>query len=178
LAGSRACFIAHQRALPEYTAALAPSLLGPDRHVWVPGIDSWYALAKRGVWVEGCAEGLGFDTVRAALQEPMLRLPALHEWLALTHEAAVPGWSSAGPKALATYSCAANAPAAVPFDASHYYWHSATQFAHWNSDGRAASSVAHHACGYGKTAARLRAAGISRLTVFPSVTQWREWLQQ
>ncbi len=178
LADTQACFIAHQRALPEYTAALDPTLLGPDRHVWAPGTDSWYALAKRGVWVEGCAEGLSFDTLRTALQEPMLQLPELRNWLALTHTAALSGWPSTGPKALATYRHVSAVPEAVPPDASHYYWHSAAQFEHWNSDGRAAISKAHHACGYGKTAERLRAAGVTHLTVFPSVMQWREWLEQ
>jgi hydroxymethylbilane synthase len=173
-----ACFIAHRRALPEYDGALSVAALGPSMHVWVPGTNTWYALARRGVWVEGCAEGLGFETLSPALREPMLQLPALSDWLALTHNAALPGWKSAGPRALATYRHADVAPAVAPPDASHYYWQSAAQFERWNHEGRAASSAAHHACGFGKTAERLRAAGVSRLTVFPSVMQWREWLSQ
>jgi hydroxymethylbilane synthase len=176
LTAARACFIAHQRALPEFSDTLSPRLLGPNRHVWVPGTDTWYALAKRGVWVEGCAEGLGFNSLRHSLGEPLLQLPALHEWLALTHESAAPGWQLAGPTALATYRNAAMRGTTAPADATHYYWHSAAQFEAWNVAGRAATATAHHACGFGKTAECVRAAGVSRLTVFPSVTQWREWL--
>jgi hydroxymethylbilane synthase len=176
LATVQACFIAHRRALPEFDDALRAAQLGPARHVWVPGTETWQALAKRGVWVEGCAEGLGFESLRVTLGEPMLQLPAITSWLALTHAAAVNGWSSAGPSALATYHHLASGDPAAPADASHYYWHSAAQFERWNRDGRATTSRAHHACGFGKTAVCLHAAGVQHFSVFPSVTQWREWL--
>jgi hypothetical protein len=34
-----------------------------------------------------------------------------------------------------------------------------------------------HACGPGKTAEHLRRAGVTALSVFPSVQHWREWLR-
>jgi hypothetical protein len=95
-----------------------------------------------------------------------------------------------GPRVLATYrhaepaTLAAAAAAAVsavgasPLDASHIYWHSAAQFMHWTDGGRAKFGTSvHHACAFGKTAARLRAAGLAKVTEFPSVQQWREWLR-
>ena len=60
---TRRCSSAHRRALP---AGRCRAHQRPAAHVWVPGIDTWQALAERGVWVEGCAEGLGFARARAA----------------------------------------------------------------------------------------------------------------
>src|ERR1700676_1071881 len=80
--------VAHRRALPE--ARSIP--ISAAAHVWVPGIDPWQALAGRGVWVEGCAEGLGFATLEPLLAEPLLQLPARDQWEVLTHLDAVAGW--------------------------------------------------------------------------------------
>jgi hypothetical protein len=179
LATHAALFVAHRRALP---GQLPPQALAAAAAVWVPGLETWYALARRGLWVQGCAEGLGFDSVRASLREPVLQLPPLRDWLVLTHAAAVDGWQMPeGPRVLATYAHAVAATAASgagPLGASHVYWHSAAQYLQWNDGGRARfSAVSHHACAFGKTAARLRAAGLAAVTEFPSVQQWREWLR-
>jgi hypothetical protein len=183
LATHKALFIAHRRALPE---ALVPQAVAAAPAVWVPGIETWQALARRGLWVQGCAEGLGFETLRAGLAEPVLQLPQLRDWLVLTHQDAVAGWQMPdGPRVLATYrhaDAAAAAPAAgggaSPLAASHVYWHSAAQFTHWSDGGRAKFGASvHHACAFGKTATRLRAAGLARVTEFPSVHEWRDWLR-
>jgi len=109
LAAVSAAFIAHRRALPELPAAA----VNQCPHLWVSGTESWFALAARGVWVEGCAESLGFGALRATLASALLALPPLSEWLALTHEEAAAGWAEV--PVLATYrhvsqSAAAGAP--------------------------------------------------------------------
>jgi hypothetical protein len=78
---------------------------------------------------------------------------------------------------LATYRHRDGGPrdaAATPAGASHVYWHSGAQFEHWRAT---LDARAQHACAFGKTAARLRQAGVERLTVFPSARDWREWLE-
>jgi hydroxymethylbilane synthase len=175
LAEAPATFVAHRRAWPAGATTRAS--------VWVPGTETWYALARQGVWVTGCAEGLGFDTLGATLAEPALQLPLPAEWLVLTHAAAVDGWADAGgARVIATYEHEAAASTAAsegsPRAASHIWWHSAAQFAHWNAGGRANFAPAvHHACAFGKTAARLRAAGLVNVSVFPGVNEWRDWLK-
>ena len=167
LASSGAAFIAHRRALPPLPAAQ----VNRCRHIWVSGTESWFALAARGVWVEGCAEALGFGALRAALAAPLLALPPPGQWLALTNAEAASGWGEV--PVLPTYRHAPSTGQG-PGEALQVWWHSGVQFERWHGQARA---DCQHACGPGKTAEALRRAGVSALTVFPSVHHWREWLR-
>jgi hydroxymethylbilane synthase len=169
LGAVHAAFVAHRRALPELPA----KQVNGCPHLWVSGTETWFALAERGVWVEGCAESLGFAALQGTLAEPLLALPPLAGWLALTHEEAADGWGDM--PVLATYR---HAPAAAgesggPRAATHVWWHSGAQFERWR--GQLGAGV-QQACGPGKTAEHLRAAGVSAVQVFPSVRHWRNWL--
>jgi hydroxymethylbilane synthase len=173
LPAARALFITHRRALPEGHAAAIPA----TAHVYVPGLDTWRALAQLGVWVEGCAEGLGATALEPLLAEPLLQLPALSGWLVYTHAEAAAGWNWG--EILSTYRHAAPTEPRVgsdapPWDATHLYWHSSAQFEHARTR---LAAAAQHACGPGKTFEHLRAAGVHNLRMFPSPTHWREWLR-
>jgi hydroxymethylbilane synthase len=169
LAGAGAGFITHRRALPDLPAAA----INACAHLWVPGVETWFALAQRGVWIEGCAEGLGFQDLESTLNAPLLALPPTTDWLVLTYEEALPHWI--GSRALGTYRHEASAADAPAPDRSvtHVYWHSAAQFERW---GDRLNAHVHHACGPGKTSERLREAGVAKLNVFPAARHWREWL--
>jgi hydroxymethylbilane synthase len=172
LASASAVFIAHRRALPEGD----PVQINSAAHIWVSGSDSWQGLAERGLWVEGCAEGLGFLALEPMLAEPLLQLPPLEQWIVLTHAEAVAGWRAG--EVIATYRHRHDAAGqaafeAPPADATHLYWSSSAQFECWK--GRVAAD-ARHACGPGKTYEHLRRAGVQNLTVFPQPAQWRQWL--
>ena len=169
LAHAAAGFITHRRALPDLPAAQ----INACAHLWVPGVETWFALAARGVWVEGCAEGLGFQALASTLGAPLLGLPAPEQWLVLTYEEALPHWR--GHQAFATYrhQSGADDSQAPSAAVSHVYWHSAAQFERW---GDRLGAHVHHACGPGRTSERLRDAGVAKLTVFPSARHWREWL--
>jgi hydroxymethylbilane synthase len=168
-----AVFLAHWRALP---AGGAAALQG--RQVWTSGSVSWFELAAQGVWISGCGEGLGAQAATALLAEPVLRLPPPAQWQVLTHRGAEDSWSGGawhGVRAIGTYAVAEGAlPDAAPLAAAtHVYWHSVAQF----ERGRlTVSPDAHHACGAGKTADHLRAAGVQRLRAFPSAAEWRRWI--
>lgn len=164
---AEAVFLAHRRALPDNGRLQ----VRPGTPVWVPGLSSWRALAERGVWVEGCAEGLGFAHLEPLLGEPWLRLPPPPRWTVLTHAQAVPEWSAG--EVIATYQTR-DLGSGPPPDANHIYWASGAQFEHWR-DRFAADCL--HACGPGKTYEHLRRAGIAP-RMFPDVEQWRRWLQQ
>jgi len=169
LAASGAAFIAHRRALPAMPAAA----VNRCAHIWVSGTESWFALASRGVWVEGCAEALGFEALRPTLASALLALPAPSQWLALTNEEAASGWGEV--PVLATYRhTGAPQPQAAPGDARQLWWASGVQFERWNGQ---LGADCQHACGPGKTLGTLRRAGANEVTVFPSVHHWREWLR-
>jgi hydroxymethylbilane synthase len=167
---TRALFVAHRRALPEG----APNLVNPATHIWVPGLDSWQALAERGLWVEGCADALGFASLEPLLQEPLLQLPPLADWIVLTHAGAASGWSEGQVIASYAYRDVPGAQGAPPAAATHLYWHSSAQFDRWR--GRIGLQ-AQHGCGPGKTYQHLLRAGVQNLRMFPSAVQWREWLR-
>jgi hypothetical protein len=169
---SPAVFIAHSRALPANGAA---ALQG--RFVWTSGSKSWFALAAQGVWVNGCAEGLGAEATASIVAEPVLRLPPPDRWAVLTHAGAEDPWQTgrwSGANVIATYSITDGGlpdSGALPA-ATHVFWHSVQQF----ERGRGlASASACHATGPGKTFEHVKRAGMRNLQAFPSVVEWREW---
>jgi len=167
-----ALFVTHRRALPD---GELPAI-NPAAHLFVPGLDTWQALAERGVWVDACAEGLGFEALAPLLAEPLLQLPALQDWTVLTHADAAVQWPWAD--VIATYrhesGDAAQADVGAPrADCTHLYWHSGAQFERWHA--RVAADVSH-ACGPGKTYEHLRSAGAHNVQMFPQVAHWRQWL--
>ena len=168
-----AVFAAYWHALQQHTIPVGARL-------WVSGVESWRQLAARGLWVEGCGDNLGFESVRATLECPVLGLPPLADWTALTSQWAVPGWRASGVgRVLATYDILPpDAPSVVQRlraeagRATHFYWSSAEQF---HALRTALPSTAHHACGAGKTLRALRAAGADAHP-FPNGREWQRWL--
>lgn len=163
---AEAVFLAHRRALPDNGLVR----VRPGTPLWVPGLSTWRALAERGVWVEGCAEGLGFAHIEPLFGEPWLRLPPTARWTVLTHAQAVPEWSAG--EVIATYQTR-DVGSGPPPDATHIYWASGAQFEQWR--GRVGAGCVH-ACGPGKSYQHLRRAGMAPY-LFPDVEQWRRWLQ-
>lgn len=167
-----AVFVAHSRALPPDAAA---ALRG--KVVWTSGSSSWFRLAAQGVWVQGCSEALGAEAAATLVAEPLLRLPAPAQWSVLTHAAAVEPWSQGawkGARVVATYEVDESAlpDEAALRAATHVFWSSTAQF----ERGRAqVAPTAHHACGPGKTAEHIRAAGVRHFQAFPTVAEWRKW---
>lgn len=170
-----ALFLAHWRAWPD--AAPMP----PDTRVWVSGVESWRQLARRGVWVEGCADNLGFRAITPLLATAVLRLPPLADWTVMTREDAVASWHDSGVgRVQGTYAIdSPSDPVALAAiraglaQSTHFYWGSAAQFQalrDW------LPTDAHHACGPGKTFQALRAQGVGNLHPFPSRQEWRSWL--
>ncbi len=173
LGTNSALFVAYWHAL-EHHAVPA------DARLWVSGVESWRRLAARGLWIEGCGDNLGFSDVRITLECPVLGLPPLRDWTALTYSWAVPGWRDSGiGRVLTTYDILA------PIDdttldklrddarqATHFYWSSAEQF---HALRTALPANAHHACGAGKTLHALQAAGVEALP-FPNGREWQRWI--
>lgn len=177
LGSPQALFIAH------WQAAL-PLNLPAGTRIWTSGIASWQDLAARGTWVEGCADHLGFESLKPLLATPVLGLPPLAQWTALTHEDAVASWNTSGIGAVQA-SYRVSSPDAQEHadtlarlreearDATHFYWHSTTPLALLHD---VLPPGAVHAAGPGKTPRHLAAAGIAPVQVFPDHQSWRAWL--
>ncbi len=171
---SKAVFAAHWHALTDGLR------LPADTRIWVSGTQSWFRAAARGFWVEGCADNLGFSALTQTLTSEVLGLPPLSQWTVLTRSGAEASWAGSGVhRVVATYQVEQVAAWPAPLrdairDATHFFWGSAEQY-------RAAKELlpphARHACGPGKTAEALRAAGVGSLDIFPSRREWQTWLR-
>lgn len=133
-----------------------------DRLVWCSGVQSWKKLARRGVWVNGCAEGLGEreDTRIETLAGRRV------DWLKLTHEEGVGG------NILATYRLRPRAEVPDLRGKTHFYWMSYSQFLA-AVEREPSVKNGFHACGPGHTYDLIRAkTGDERVAVFLSHEDW------
>jgi hydroxymethylbilane synthase len=164
-----------------YWHALQNQQLPPGIRLWTSGTESWRQLAAQGIWVEGCGDHLGFEDIRDTLACPVLGLPPLAEWTAVTAQEAVAGWRDSGiGRVVASYEIrpptdderlrAVQADAAR---ATHCYWSNAEQF---HALRAVLPASAQHACGAGKTRKTLHAAGVAAQP-FPNQHEWQRWLQ-
>ena len=143
-AGTPDLWISRSEALPEHWA------ISPGQLVWTAGSTTWRRLAARGVWVNGCADGLGDD------EDPGVSAIAGRRprWRRLTHANAVRGAHSQGDDAIATYVVRASLPEDLP-QRTHFFWTSGALFrdalARW-------PEIANrwHASGPGRTARVIR----------------------
>ncbi len=133
---TEAWWIARSEALPRDWMPSRETL------VWAAGSQTWRRLAARGVWVAGCADGLGDE-------HPDVDVLAGRDvaWTRLTHAGVQDG------DALATYSVSVNLPDDLP-SRSHFFWTSGelfkTAIARWPS-----LRSAWHASGPGRTRATI-----------------------
>ncbi|MGI9331403.1 MAG: hypothetical protein ACR2QB_11900 [Gammaproteobacteria bacterium] len=168
-----ALFIAHWYALSSNLPVLE------NRRIWVSGLTSWQKLAALGIWVEGCADGLGFDALRDTLRTPVLQLPALGDWAVLTRSGAEASWqdSEVG-RIVATYALETPVDSALTQiratarQATHFFWGSREQYLALRD---CLPRSAEHACGSGKTLRALRDMG-EQPRVFPNREAWQAWV--
>lgn len=168
-----AVFVAHWRALHPGTR------LANDQRIWVSGWPSWQRLSAAGLWVEGCAEGLGFDALRPTLAARVLQLPPLDQWLVLTRAGAEATWDGSGINTIiGSYALDAPASDAVrrlrsaAQRSTHFFWSSREQYLALRD---CLPPAAHHACGTGKTFHALTELGL-RPCAFPNRKAWQTWL--
>jgi len=169
--GSRPLDPAEPRSYAGYWIARAEALpaawrVGPERLVWAAGSTTWRRLAARGVWVHGCADGLGDDEPPAI--DMLAGRPVV--WRRLTHEAA----ASRDRTAMATYVVDDPLPDDLPAR-THFFWTSGTQFeeavSRWPS-----IRDAWHGSGPGRTRRTIQALlpSSERTQVWLEYEQWRK----
>jgi hypothetical protein len=154
-----------------------PALQGHDgQRIWTSGTKSWFRLAQRGVWVEGCAEQFGFDVLRPTLEQGVLGLPDIGDWQILSHGDAIDAWPENN--VTVTYEVSPVEPLHAGHEAirslreaKSAFWTSGSQFdafREWIPQG------CRHACRYGRTFVYLKKQGLTDLTAYPGISEWRQ----
>jgi hydroxymethylbilane synthase len=162
---AKAIFVSHHRACPDN--------MNKHARIWVSGTISWEKLAAKGLWVEGCADGFGFEFIKETLAEPLLKLPPVKEWTIYTHQQAIDTWDDGHVVPTYTLTGRLSAEACEKMEqAELIWWGSAHQYALMKSH---APKNTINACGAGKTADALKKQGISNLHVFPHHSAFLSW---
>ena len=129
-------WVARSNALPE---GFTPE---SESTIWCSGVESWKKLASRGVWVNGCAEGLG--------EREEMKVEALadssKEWVKLTHDQ---GFGGENKKA--TYKLIPNEEASSVKGKQYFYWASFSLFERALTLEKETVLQGFHGCGPGHT---------------------------
>jgi hydroxymethylbilane synthase len=152
-------FVARANAWPSYWQPVTGQI------IWAAGIETWKKLAARGVWVNGCAEGLGED------EDPRLEAITGEKlvWTKLSHSAGV----ASQMKVLSTYRLLpqeSDAFKARLEGKSHFFWSSASAFLYALQLHPEIANL-YHGCGPGKTYQTLKSR-VKNVAVFLSQADW------
>lgn len=158
---------------PVFVAHSSAWLSGVDqgRTIWCAGSATWRSLAKQGVWVEACADGLGETRFSKIARSKILS--ADRSMIQLTHA------DAAGPSDIAIYKLEPTEISDSFFSADAYFWTSGSQ---WDRASLVAKERGFeasfrnktHACGPGKTETHLKKCGIDPL-VFLNGKDFESW---
>jgi hydroxymethylbilane synthase len=154
-----ALWIAKADALPDHWNIEGAQI------VWVSGVQTWKRLARRGVWVNGCAESLGEQ------ESPRIEMlaGAPVRWLKLTHES---GYTDGEIEALATYRLVPKEATVDLSGKKYFFWKSGSSFEYALSQNSWLKDMTHF-CGPGNTQKILQRQGIEP-HVFLDHGQWLE----
>jgi hydroxymethylbilane synthase len=153
-------FVARAEALP------ADWTIASDRIVWAAGTRTWQRLAARGIWVHGCADGLGDAEPPAA--DAIAGRPI--SWTRLTHV----GAAADDAAAVGTYAVDAALPDDLP-SRTHFFWTSGQLF-RTAVERFPAIRGGWHASGPGRTAQLLRETlgDTARTSIWLEYEQWHQ----
>ena len=154
---SAALWIANADALPSDWS------VKPAQVVWASGVQTWNRLAKRGVWVNGCAESLGEQETQ---QIETLAASDLR-WLKLTHAA---GYTNGAMATLATYRLIARNGSPDFQGRKYFFWKSGSSFEYALSLNPWLKEMTHF-CGPGNTERILERNGVEP-HIFLDHGQW------
>jgi hydroxymethylbilane synthase len=118
-----------------------------DQVLWTAGIQTWTKLAERGLFVNGCNDGLGENE---APNVDHIKGQELH-WCKLSHTSAPPA-----ERGLATYRLIPRENHPDLRGKTHFFWASRTQFERAQKLYPEEILNGHHACGPGHTYEHLK----------------------
>jgi 5-aminolevulinate synthase len=141
--------------------------------VWAAGTATWAKLAKKGIWVEGCADSLGLKSIEKLLKTAVLKLdPSMMQ--ILTNQTSVQKWIADGYQATGTYSLHFQSNLIDKYKLSKaklIFWNC---FAHYDSVKDIIPPDLIHACLPGKTSEQLQDLNLDPL-IFPTIEAFNLW---
>jgi hydroxymethylbilane synthase len=144
-----------------------------QKKVWAAGTKTWVELAKKGIWIEGCADALGLESLRQVFNMPVLNI-ATNDVCVITNKESERTWQQKGWHVIATYSLheKENDELKTFFsNADIIFWTSYRQYEQYKS---VLKETVVHCCPAGETAELLRAAGIEPV-IFPTIKSFQQW---
>jgi hydroxymethylbilane synthase len=141
--------------------------------VWAAGTRTWYDLAKKGIWVQGCADGLGFDFLSAIFKSPLINITT-SEIQIITNNKSKMHWIADGVKATGTYELMDNLSEEIKKNiagADIIFW---TSFQQYELCKVFIKKEVQHVCPAGKTAKLLIGEGLQPI-IFPTIKAFNDW---
>lgn len=166
-----AVFVSHHRAAHHDIVLKALR----QKRIWTAGTRTWFELAKRGLWVEGCSDGFGFRFLEGVLSSPLVGLN--HRTMRiLTNTESAEDWLHDGFPATGLYTLHDNITTEIQTalgEADAFFW---TSFGQYRACREHISSAEKtlHICPSGRTASVFRSHGIDPIT-FPSIKAFLLW---
>ncbi len=143
------------------------------KRVWTSGTRTWIELAKRGIWVEGSTDGLGLESLKDIITQPMINI-CPEDIHIITHKDGASHWLGKGWKATFTYSITKKENPILEetiAKAEIIFWTSIHLYLHYR---HVLSDTVLHLAPSGETATLLKQHGINPIT-FPSIKSFEQW---
>ncbi len=144
-----------------------------NKTIFASGTKTWFALSKKGFWVQGCADAMGFEFLLPSLQMPLLNIH-VGDIAILTHDVAAERWRKKGYNAVSNYKLLPKNNESIRqsiANAGSIFWSSYAQYEFY---GKYAMPDVQHLCAGGETAELLKEAGAGPV-VFPTIKSFQQW---
>lgn len=144
-----------------------------EKSIWTAGVSTWTKLAKLGLWVEGCADGMGLDTLKNIWNKSLFD----YHWedaLLFTNESSSLHYSKDETQLTTTYRLKPTPTKKIQDklqSAKAVFWTSYQQFKHYHGFTR---YDCHHLCASGKTADLIKSHDINPF-LFPTINSFKAW---
>jgi uroporphyrinogen-III synthase len=144
-----------------------------SKKIFAAGTRTWFALAKKGLWVNGCADGLGLGFILPILAAPLFDIP-LQNLQVITNSSSALHWQQDGIAATGTYALTPTCNEAITnaiAGADIIFW---TSFQQYEAYKKYTSKPVTHCCPSGKTGKLLSKQGIKPV-IFPTIKAFIQW---
>jgi hydroxymethylbilane synthase len=169
---TKAIFAGSQHALRRGTL-----IHDASQHViWAAGTKTWFQLARKGLWVNGCTDALGLEFMERWFEGPFIGLHR-KDITIVTDNNSAEDWKKEGWQAIGTYSVDIERTAEIEQQVSKadiIFW---TSFRQYEAYKHALRENVENCCSTGRTATLFHRAGISPI-VFAGIKGFNAWRSQ